>query len=137
MPSAKRGKKLWTTRELDEQHQRDRQAGVPEEFLYWPDRSVPVPKDQRHDAEPGQTDLRNVKVGIHIKLDAHVIEFFRARASEPNAAPYQTQINNALREFVEYHAPQAPERLAEAVAGKLLHDPAFIESVRGKTRKRA
>ena len=81
--------------------------------------------------------MRNVKVGIHIKLDADIIEFFKARASEPNAAPYQTQINNALREFMEKGSPQGPERLAEAVAGRLLHDPAFIQSVRSKTRKRA
>ena len=137
MPSAKRTKKVWTKKELDEQHRRDRQAGIPEEFLYRPDRAVPVPKEQRRDAKLGETDLRNIKVGIHIKLDADIIEFFKARASEPNAAPYQTQINNALREFIEKGAQQGPERLVEAVAGRLLHDPAFIQSVRSKTRRRA
>jgi uncharacterized protein (DUF4415 family) len=137
MPSIKRAKKLWTKRELEEQHRRDRQAGVAEEFLYRPDRTVPVPKAQRHDAKPGETDLQNVKVAIHIKLDADVIEFFKARASEPNAAPYQTQINSALREFIEDRPAQAPEHLVEAVAGRLLRDSTFIQSVRGKTRRRA
>ncbi len=137
MPSTKLAKKLWTKRELDEQHRRDRQAGVPEEFLYRPGRSVPVPTDRRHDAKPGETDLRNVKVGIHIKLDADIIAFFKTRASEPNAAPYQTQINTALREFVGSRGPQTAERLVGAVAGRLLHDPGFIESVRSKTRRRA
>jgi uncharacterized protein (DUF4415 family) len=137
MPSTKHAKKVWTRRELDEQHRRDRQAGVSEAFLYRPNRAVPVPKERRHDAKPGETDLRNVKVGIHIKLDADIIEFFKVRASEPNAAPYQTQINSALREFMEQGRPRGQEQLIEAVAGRLLHDPAFIQSVRSKTRRRA
>ena len=82
---------------------------VPEEFLYRPDRAVAVPKDKRHDARPGETDLRNVKVAIHIKLDADIVEFFKARASEPDAAPYQTQINNALREAMEARATQTSD----------------------------
>src|SRR6266568_6031540 len=137
MSSSKKAKKLWTKREFDEQHRRDQRAGVPEEFLYRPDRAVAVPKDKRHDAGPGETDLRNVKVAIHIKLDADIIEFFKARAAEPNAAPDQTQINNALREVVQNRATQTPERLVEAVAGRLLRDPAFIQSVRGKTKRHA
>src|SRR5881397_3473000 len=137
MSSTKKAKKLWTKRELEEQHRRDQRAGVPKEFLYRPDRAVPVPKDKRHDARPGETDLRNVKVAIHIKLDADIVEFFKARAAEPNAAPYQTQINNALREAMQSRATQTPERLVKAVAGKLLQDPAFIQSVRNKTGRRA
>jgi uncharacterized protein (DUF4415 family) len=80
---------MWTKRELNQQHRRDRQSGVAEEFLYRPNLAVRVPKDQRHDEKPGETDLRNVKVGIHIKLAADLIEFFKARAVAPNAAPYQ------------------------------------------------
>ncbi len=137
MPSTRLAKRLWTKKEIDKQHQRDRQAGGLEEFLYRPDRSVPVPKDRRQDAKPDETDLRNVKVGIHIKLDADIIEFFKTRASEPNAAPYQTQINTALRGFVDSCGPQTEARLVDAVAGRLLHDPAVIESVRGKSRRRA
>jgi len=137
MSSSKKAKKLWTKRELDEQHRRDPRAGVSEEFLYRPDRAVPVPKDKRHDARPGETDLRNVKVAIHIKLDADIVEFFKARASEPDAAPYQTQINNALREAMEARATPRSELLVTAVAGKLLRDPTFIQSVRTKTRRRA
>ena len=137
MPSKKKAKKLWNKRELAEQHRRDRQAGVEEEFLYHPDRSSRVPRKQRHGAKPGETDLRNVKVGIHIKLDADIIEFFKARAAEPNAAPYQSQINTALREFVDSRTTQTSSRLVEAVAGRLLHDPTFIKLVQNKTKKRA
>ena len=78
-----------------------------------------------------------MKVGIHIKLDADIIEFFKARAAEPNAAPYQSQINTALREFVDSRTTQTSSRLVEAVAGRLLHDPTFIKLVQNKTKKRA
>jgi len=41
------------------------------------------------------------KVAISIKLDRDIIDFFKQRAAAPNAAPYQTQINTALRQVVE------------------------------------
>src|SRR5438094_514028 len=96
-----------------------------------------VSRDKRHDAKPRETDLRSVKVAIHIKLAADIIDFFKARASEPNAAPYQTQINHALREVVQRRASQTPEQLVQAFASRLLRDSGFIESVRGKTKRHA
>ena len=36
------------------------------------------------------------KIGIYIKLDRDILQFFKQRAKRPNAAAYQTQINNAL-----------------------------------------
>lgn len=44
---------------------------------------------------------RHTKVRITIMLDKDILEFFKARAAEPGAAPYQTQINQALREVAE------------------------------------
>ena len=43
---------------------------------------------------------RHTKVRITIMLDQDLLQFFKARAAEPGAAPYQTQINRALREYV-------------------------------------
>jgi len=74
---------------------------IEEEFRFRPDRSRPVPREQRHDAAPGDTDLRNCKVGVYLKLDADIVEYFKTQASRPHAASYQTQINNALRSFIE------------------------------------
>ena len=88
-------------KELARQRQKDRAAGVAREFQFRPDRSKPVPKSERHDAKPGETDLRNIKVAVHIKLDADIVDHFKKRATEPNAAPYQTQINAELRGIVE------------------------------------
>ena len=49
----------------------------------------------------GTTNLENCKVNISMYLDADILEYFRQRAGSPNAAPYQTQINNALRRVME------------------------------------
>lgn len=44
---------------------------------------------------------RHTKVRITIMLDKDVLDFFKARAAGPGAAPYQTQINRALRELID------------------------------------
>ena len=44
--------------------------------------------------------LRANKVKVSIYLDSDVVEHFRERAAQPNAAPYQTQINNELRKVM-------------------------------------
>jgi hypothetical protein len=59
-------------------------------------------------------------------LDADIVEYFKRRAAAPNTAPYQTQINNALREFVErgegfdeYSRLLGDERFIAAVAERV------------------
>src|SRR2546422_1879414 len=49
-------------------------------------------------------DPKTAKVKISMYLDQDILTFFRARATKPHAAPYQTQINQALREFMERSA---------------------------------
>lgn len=50
---------------------------------------------------------RNIKVHISIKLDADVLEWFKAQAKDPASAGYQTLINAALRERMEGGAAAA------------------------------
>ena len=69
---------------------------------------------------------RNTKVRITIMLDLDILKFFKGRAAKPDAEPYQTQINTALREYIEgrkaAERDKGPEderfisRLAERVA---------------------
>lgn len=49
----------------------------------------------------GATNLENCKVKISMYLDADILEYFRARAESPDAAPYQSQINHELRRVME------------------------------------
>lgn len=51
---------------------------------------------------PGVTnDPRNTKVRVTIYLDADILDYFKERATQPNAAAYQTQINQELRTIME------------------------------------
>jgi hypothetical protein len=67
-----------------------------------------------------------------------VLAWFRARAEEPNAAPYQTQINNELRALMEREmADKASARGAKGAKtaksavdyAALLNDPQFIAAI--------
>lgn len=71
----------------------------------------PVPKQQR----------------INLMLDDDVIEYFKRQAAAPNAAPYETQINNALRRVME--ANINPDFL-EA----LLENKAFIKRLAAEVK---
>lgn len=44
---------------------------------------------------------RHTKVRITIMLDNDVLQFFKSRAARRGAEPYQTQVNRALREYME------------------------------------
>ncbi len=49
---------------------------------------------------PKNERARHTKVRITMFLDQDVLQFFRAQAAAPGSAPYQTQINRALREYI-------------------------------------
>jgi uncharacterized protein (DUF4415 family) len=48
-----------------------------------------------------RSERLETKIGVYIKLDRDILEFFKKRAGKPNAAPYQTQINNWRRIFMD------------------------------------
>lgn len=76
-------------------------------------------------AKPGETDPKNCKVKITIYLDADVLEYFKKRAEQPNAAPYQTQINTELRKVMESGG-------AESVENDILNDKKFLKALKKK-----
>jgi uncharacterized protein (DUF4415 family) len=84
---------------------------------------------RRHLTAPGEVTLRDCKVRVTMYLDADVLQYFKERAEQPNAAPYQTQINNELRALMERNQgnPYA----------ELLDNEHFIEAVAERVRKRA
>jgi uncharacterized protein (DUF4415 family) len=43
----------------------------------------------------------NIKVQVTLRIDLDVLEHFKKRAEDSNAAPYQTQINAELRKIME------------------------------------
>ncbi len=89
---------------------------------------------------------KQAKVRISIYLDADVLAYFRARAAQPNAAPYQTQINNELRAIMERETTvnSSGKSLAKSAVKSsrsatdysvLLDDPEFIAAVAERVRQ--
>ena len=67
--------------------------------------------------EPGDTDLRNAKVQINMFLDGDIVQFFKDRAKQPGSAKYQTQINSALREYMNLNQSEVYDSpLIDAIA---------------------
>lgn len=59
---------------------------------------------ERHpDFDPKRVET---KVRVTMYLDADIVEYFKRRATQPDAAPYQTQINSALRQVIEHTSGQ-------------------------------
>ena len=76
-------------------------------------------------AQPGATaDPKKTKVRVTIYLDSDVLAYFKERATEPNAAPYQTQINSELRAVMERN-----NKVGTMDYTRLLSDRGFIRAV--------
>ena len=76
---------------------------------------------RRHRATPAETQARNCKVRVTMYLDADIVEYFKNRSFLPTAAPYQTQINAALRALLD-------GRSNSGEYASLLDDDSFIAS---------
>lgn len=67
------------------------------------------------------------KVKVSIYLDGEVLDYFKQRAEQPNAAPYQTQINNELRKVMENRSSDT-----ESVGQDILNDKKFLKALKKK-----
>jgi uncharacterized protein (DUF4415 family) len=74
--------------------------------------------------------LKDCKSRVNIMLDADIVEFFKEQAANKGSLPYQTQINQALRRFVEN--ANLPKN--EVITMNMLDNPAFISSLAEKLK---
>lgn len=70
------------------------------------------------------------KVRITISLDSDLIDHFKTEAGKPGGLPYQTQINQTLRQALALE----PSANAEAMKSALLEDPEFLSALAEKLR---
>ena len=68
----------------------------------------------------------HTKVRITISIDKDVIDHFKSESKAKGALPYQTQINQALRQLIDQ--PHASDNVAD-LKTTLLHDKTFIKAV--------
>jgi hypothetical protein len=61
---------------------------------------------------PDQLD-RHIKVRITIFIDNDILKFFKGKAATRGKPPYQTQINQALREYIEGTQPPPGKDLSD------------------------
>ena len=116
-----------------EEYQADLRRGLAEDETLAPGRHVFrrgafLKRHSNANAANTTVNVNAPKVRISINLDTDVLEFFKLRASTPNAAPYQTQINNALRAFMESEQNKT-SAVSVTFMQSLLADSDFINAV--------
>src|SRR2546426_11494380 len=82
---------------------------------------------------------RHTKVRITIMLDLDLLKFFKSRAGKRGEQPYQTQINQALREYIAAHSPDPGGAAGphDAFISRLAERVAAYTVKRAKTRRRS
>ena len=70
---------------------------------------------------------KDSKTKISLYIDSDILQYFRARAESPDAAPYQTQINNELRRIME-----ADSNGTVKLAPNVLEDTEFLRALKEK-----
>ncbi len=78
-------------------------------------------------AKANSTNPENCKVKVSMYLDSDILTYFRQRAEQPNAAPYQTQINNELRKIME-----ADSSGKTSLDKSILDDTEFLKALKEK-----
>ncbi len=75
----------------------------------------------------------HTKDRITILLDKDVIEHFKSKAKDPGAFPYQTQINQALRNLIAQSQDDSED--IDEIKATLLNDKDFINQIAKLIRK--
>jgi len=115
--------RFYTVTEAD--YQEELAKGLSEDEVMKPGKYRVIPN--RFRPKPGDTDLRNCKVKVTMYIDADVLEYFKTRAEQPNAAPYQTQINNELRKVMENGSSESSR-----TSDEILNDKKFLKDLKKK-----
>jgi len=113
-----------------EDYEREKAAGVEEEFLLKPGRHVFCrggflkrhPDFKRSDLEP-----RNIRVNLSLPVALDVFKYFEQQAKELKADSYQTLMNDALREAMERATKASPPPAPDYSV--LLKNKQFIKAV--------
>jgi uncharacterized protein (DUF4415 family) len=115
--------RFYTVTEAD--YQEELASGLSEDEVMKPGKYKVIPS--RFRPKPGETDLKNCKVKVTMYIDADVLEYFKNRAEQPNAAPYQTQINNELRKVMESGSNEP-----SSTGDQMLNDKKFLRALKKK-----
>jgi uncharacterized protein (DUF4415 family) len=76
------------------------------------------------------TPRNEQKIKMTAYIDGDILDFFKERAKLPDASPYQTQINQVLRQYVA-NATQSKD---EVVTVSMLENPEFLSALAEKLK---
>ncbi len=85
-------------------------------------------------AKPEDILPSNIKVQVTLRVDLDVLEHFKKRASDPDAAAYQTQINTELRKIMECDLSNENSQLKKSIE-ELTSNKEFIRAVAKQLRE--
>jgi uncharacterized protein (DUF4415 family) len=125
--SNKRKQKEYILDVTHEDYEADIAGGMAPADTMKPGKHVFRRVDPKRLAKPEDLERQNIKLIITARIDADVVDFFKRRAGKPGASGYQTQINDALRAFME-------QQVSGGDYATLLEDDKFIEAVAAKVR---
>jgi uncharacterized protein (DUF4415 family) len=77
------------------------------------------------------TPRNEQKIKITAYIDGDILDFFKERAKLPDASPYQTQINQVLRQYMMNETNKAND---EVVTVSMLENPAFLSALAEKLK---
>ena len=69
------------------------------------------------------------KTRITIRLDSKLIDWFRTQVNKAHGGSYQTLINEALREYIQYHENESLEDTIRRVLREELHQDSQVFGV--------
>lgn len=99
----------------------------------WTDDDISKPGKHIFRRRTRKINPREAKIKMTMFIDGDILQHFRRRADAPNAAPYQTQINQELRAAMERDLAEEENKLDE-VATKLLNNPNFLQAISEKLK---
>ena len=94
----------------------------------WTDDDISKPGKHIFRRRTRSVNPREAKIKMTMFIDFDVLQHFKKRAETPNAAPYQTQINQELRAIMERDLEEKTEKLDE-VAEKIVNNPIFLNAI--------
>ena len=102
---------------------RRKKEPIPKEFRFDPTKWTRVPDKQSHTLKGPSSSQTRVRITMYVDLD--VLNYFKELASKPGSAPYQRQMQMALRRVMELGEGGESEKQYS----RLLDDHDFIGAV--------
>jgi uncharacterized protein (DUF4415 family) len=109
-----------------EKHDEMKARGIDEE-------AIPAVGPHTYRRRARRLDASAAKIRVTAFIDADLVAYFRQRAEKPDAAPFEAQLNQALRAAMK-QAVENEDQQIKQVTETLLNNQAFLNALSEKLR---